>query len=256
MKQKIIIGRNPGADIVVPSNYAKVSGYHITIEQHDGTFQLIDTGSRNGTQINSTSINHNQFYSVSPSDQILLGQQYQVNWAEVEAAFSAKSHVIATSEISQEGSKYSYATFWERFFAFFFDNVILLPVTLFAQLLISLGGFRTVFQSSRFETLIPFLVLMAIIQPIIVWIYYALTESSGYKATLGKRLMQLVVVDTDFQQISFARASGRHFAKILSAFLLGIGFLMSLAHAEKRTFHDILAGTMIISKKRQNRYLG
>lgn len=256
MKQKVIIGRNPGADIVVPANYAKVSGYHVTIENHNGTFQLIDSGSRNGTQINSTTINQNQFYTVGPSDQILLGQQYQVNWAEVETAFSEKSPVVLSPEITQDGPEYTYASFWERFFAFFFDNVILLPLTFLAQLVISLRGIRTVFQPSRLESLIPFFVLMLITQPIIVWLYYALFESSSYKATLGKRLMQLVVVDTDFQRISFARASGRHFAKILSVFPLGMGFLMSLAHSEKRAFHDILAGTVIISKKRQNRYSG
>ena len=44
----------------------------------------------------------------------------------------------------------------------------------------------------------------------------------------------------------FGKATGRYFAKILSALIIGIGFLMVAFSQRKQGLHDILAGTLVV----------
>ena len=80
------------------------------------------------------------------------------------------------------------------------------------------------------------------------WLYHALMESSYHQATLGKMALGVKVVDLDGDRISFGRATGRFFAKYLSALALGIGFLMVIWHEKKQGLHDIVAGTLVVVK--------
>lgn len=77
------------------------------------------------------------------------------------------------------------------------------------------------------------------------WLYEALMESSSYQATLGKMIFGMKVTDLYGNRISFARATGRHFAKILSGFILGIGFIMVGLTERKQGLHDMIAGTLV-----------
>lgn len=78
------------------------------------------------------------------------------------------------------------------------------------------------------------------------WLYFALQESSAAQATLGKRALGLRVVGPGGGRITFARATGRHFAKWLSALPLGLGFLMAVFTEKKQALHDLLAGTCVV----------
>ena len=77
------------------------------------------------------------------------------------------------------------------------------------------------------------------------WIYEALMESSSYQATLGKMVFGMKVTDLYGNRISFARATGRHFAKILSLVILCIGFIMVGLTERKQGLHDMIAGTLV-----------
>lgn len=78
------------------------------------------------------------------------------------------------------------------------------------------------------------------------WLYEAFMTSSSWQATLGKRAMNMVVTDMEGRPISFARATGRYFAKWLSAMTLGIGFLMAAFTEKKQGLHDIVVSTVVI----------
>lgn len=78
------------------------------------------------------------------------------------------------------------------------------------------------------------------------WLYFALMESSARGATVGKMALGLRVVDEQGQRISFARATGRFFAKFISALILMIGYLMVAFTDRKRGLHDIMAGTLVV----------
>ena len=59
------------------------------------------------------------------------------------------------------------------------------------------------------------------------WLYCAFTESSSWRATVGKRILGLQVVTAEGDRIGFGQATVRHFMKFLSLFFLTIGFMMA-----------------------------
>ncbi len=77
---------------------------------------------------------------------------------------------------------------------------------------------------------------------------YEIFFIGAYGATLGKMMMKIKVVTPDGGRISYARATGRHFAKFLSGIILYIGFLMAFWDEEKRALHDRMCGTRVISR--------
>jgi uncharacterized RDD family membrane protein YckC len=77
------------------------------------------------------------------------------------------------------------------------------------------------------------------------WVYEALMESSSYQGTIGKMIFGMKVTDLNGNRISFERATGRHFAKILSAMILCIGYIMVGLSDRKQGLHDLLAGTLV-----------
>jgi len=78
------------------------------------------------------------------------------------------------------------------------------------------------------------------------WLYEALLTSSSWQATIGKRVLRLKVVDEAGNRISFGRATGRFFAKILSSMFFCIGFIMIGFTDRKRGLHDMLAATLVM----------
>ena len=133
-----------------------------------------------------------------------------------------------------------YAGFWLRFAAFIIDWIVLIAVNLFITAV--LGGFR----GQRQPVVLEFLAAAAQISS--QWLYYALMESSSYQVTLGKMALGLKVTDLNGQRISFGRASGRYFGKILSGLILCIGFLMIGFTQKKQGLHDMLADTLVVKK--------
>ena len=83
---------------------------------------------------------------------------------------------------------------------------------------------------------------------LIGWLYSALLESSPNQATVGKMALGIKVTDLDGERISFGRATGRHFGKILSFLILCIGYLMVAFTERKQGLHDLMAGTLVVDK--------
>jgi uncharacterized RDD family membrane protein YckC len=121
-----------------------------------------------------------------------------------------------------------YAGFWSRFAALLIDVAVLAV----AGLVITAGTVGFAFVSIS----------------ILPWIYEAVMISSEKQATVGKLAMGLVVTDSEGRRLSFFRATGRHFAKYLSAVILGIGYLMAAFTRKKQALHDMLAGTLVVTK--------
>ena len=80
------------------------------------------------------------------------------------------------------------------------------------------------------------------------WIYYAGMESSANQGTLGKMAVGIKVTDLNGERISFARATGRYFSKIISALIIAIGFIMVAFTSKKQGLHDMIAETLVIKK--------
>lgn len=82
----------------------------------------------------------------------------------------------------------------------------------------------------------------------VTWAYFAVMEVK-FGGTLGKLALGLRVVDDNGNYLSFGRATGRYFSKILSACTLLIGFIMAGFHEKKRSLHDLIAGTYVVRKE-------
>jgi uncharacterized RDD family membrane protein YckC len=80
------------------------------------------------------------------------------------------------------------------------------------------------------------------------WMYYAAFEASHWKGTPGKKLLGLSVTDSEGNRIGFGQATGRHFAKIISGLILGIGFLMAGFSEKKQALHDQIANCLVWKK--------
>ena len=144
----------------------------------------------------------------------------------------------------------AYAGFWLRFFAYLIDSILLGAVIGIGIFLPLFGGtLRTFSADSPWELYTSMarpLVALRMLGLMASWIYFAALESSAWQATLGKKALGLKVTDLAGNRITFARASGRFFGKILSGMILFIGFLMAGFTERKQALHDILAGCLVL----------
>lgn len=164
-----------------------------------------------------------------------------------EDSHAEDSHAVAAASMSAyvEDSTLSqavvYSGFWRRVAASLIDSVILGVVG--AILGIVLGV--TMVSGGTDDTEVVELT-GNVVGIFLGWLYYALMESSSKQATIGKMVMGIKVTDLEGNQISFARASGRHFGKIISSLILAIGYLMMLWTEKKQTLHDKMAGCLVV----------
>lgn len=146
-----------------------------------------------------------------------------------------------------------YGGFWRRFWGLAVDR-ILLGIVLFPlgmmfglQFLAWPGNWESEeFIFERLGALIFGSLTMWFIRTLADWLYAALFQSSPKQATLGQMLLGVKVTDLEGRRISFGRATGRHFAAILSGLILGIGYLICAFHDRKQTLHDMIAGTLVV----------
>ncbi len=134
--------------------------------------------------------------------------------------------IIKTTSIT---ITFQYAGFWKRFVAAFIDGLIwFIPSIVFHKVFSYFGGWLTGLITS--------------------WLYYALMESSTRQATLGKQALGIIVTDMQGNRISFNQATGRYFAKLISGFILCIGYIMAGFTEKKQALHDIIANCLVVSK--------
>ena len=156
-------------------------------------------------------------------------------------------------------SEVRYAGFWIRFIASFLDTLFLaLPVGIviyflsdgnwfdFAQyqenIQMAMSGNAHALDSQpqtslKWELLFELSVLVV---TILFW-------NRWKGATPGKKFVHVKIVDAkNLQDISNKQAITRSLGYIPSTFLFGIGFLMVGIRKDKRSLHDLLAGTIVI----------
>jgi len=147
-----------------------------------------------------------------------------------------------------------YAGFWLRFVAWIIDRIllsvvtrlVLFPIFGFSALRMMLHGHP---NPEELATLVGGMARVFAVSFVLDWLYYALMESSAWQATLGKKTLGLRVTDLQGDRISFGRATGRFFARIISAFTLLIGYIMAGFTEKKQALHDIIAGCLVIRQE-------
>ncbi|MHA6206302.1 RDD family protein [Dyella soli] len=153
-----------------------------------------------------------------------------------------------------------YAGFWKRVAAYVLDAIVLwIPNMLISGMFGANKAAESYLQAKLAAGTDPQLAIEAfnnyfhalgpalLAQTVLTWLYFALCESSPWQATLGKRALGIRVTGMDGQRINFMRATGRYFGKLLSAFILCIGFLMVAWTQRKQGLHDLLAQTLVLN---------
>jgi uncharacterized RDD family membrane protein YckC len=151
----------------------------------------------------------------------------------------------------------TYAGFWKRFAAFLIDAVILCVVNIFL-LVPFLGMLGLGIVTSAMNESVPSPgMIMSIIGAymgsmllicIAGWLYFSIMESSNKQATVGKMALGIIVTDLNGSRISFGRATGRYFGKIISALILYVGYIMAGFTEKKQALHDIIASCLVVNK--------
>lgn len=153
-----------------------------------------------------------------------------------------------------------YGGFWLRFIAYLIDSVLRGVAFFFLLIpLLVLSGAGAAIEriangedfSENIAALIAggFLFGLFGIVLVVSWLYYAFFESSSWQATPGKKILNLYVTDLECQPVSFARASGRFFARIVTSVIpFAIGYILAGITEKKQALHDILAGCLVLRK--------
>lgn len=153
-----------------------------------------------------------------------------------------------------------YGGFWLRFVAHLIDSVVsglaflILLIPLFVltgagAALSKIGSGEDIGDDAAAFLGIGFIFGFFGIILVVSWLYYALSESSTWQGTVGKKILNLQVTDLSGRRISFGRASGRFFAKMISGMIpLGIGYIMAGFTEKKQALHDMIASCLVLRK--------
>jgi uncharacterized RDD family membrane protein YckC len=156
----------------------------------------------------------------------------------------------------------SYAGFWKRVAAYLIDGALVGAVTWILALVLGAGTvFSGMFSHINKDSLqdpeanaalaasiISLYFIIFGVAALSGWLYFALMESSAKQGTIGKMALGIKVTDLNGNRISFGRATGRFFGKIISGMILYIGFIMAGFTDKKQAMHDMIAGTLVVNK--------
>jgi uncharacterized RDD family membrane protein YckC len=144
--------------------------------------------------------------------------------------------------------EFYYAGFWRRFAAAFIDSIVLTVggFVIGGIAGVAVGAILGSMGVELSEITAVCRMLGRILGLTLCWLYFTLFECSSRQATLGKMALGIVVTDMQGGRISFGRANGRHWGKIVSVLTLWIGFLMAGFTEKKQALHDIMASCLVI----------
>jgi uncharacterized RDD family membrane protein YckC len=132
-----------------------------------------------------------------------------------------------------------YAGFWIRWVAVFIDGIIVSIVVIPVAIAFAFINYSELdlLEDSYGVNFIGYL---------IAWGYY-IFMTDKYQATLGKRWMGIKVANEDFTKAPLGKIILREtVGKIISGFILCIGYIMAAFGPKKRALHDVISGTVVI----------
>jgi uncharacterized RDD family membrane protein YckC len=72
--------------------------------------------------------------------------------------------------------------------------------------------------------------------------------TSKHQATLGMRMAGVFVTDRQGRRLTWLRATGRFFARWLSYYTAGIGFLVQPFNRERQALHDRMVRSVVLGR--------
>jgi uncharacterized RDD family membrane protein YckC len=156
----------------------------------------------------------------------------------------------------------TYAGFWKRFAAYLIDSIIIGCVVGIFMMIFGIGLFTSMATMDEMQMeqmdqedatalaagVVGGMMTLGLVAAAAQWLYFALMESSAKQGTLGKMALGIIVTDMNGNRLSFGRATGRYFGKILSGMILCIGYIMAGFTEKKQALHDMIAGCLVVNK--------
>jgi len=138
----------------------------------------------------------------------------------------------------------NYAGFWRRAAAYLLDGFILYAVSAAINLAAGLNflqalGFNSAPTFGRLE-------IVLLVLETVIGAGYGIILVGKYGATLGKMALRIRVVTGEGGSLSYARASARYLASLLSYLTCMLGFLWVAWDQEKRALHDLICNTRVV----------
>jgi len=144
---------------------------------------------------------------------------------------------LQSTETSSSLPENTYCALPRRLLAMLYDAIILLGLLIIASAVaLPFGGVNRIALQDFWFTLWLLLVCFAYLAG--CWRYGGLT--------VGMRAWKLRLVSSDGGKISWSRCLLRFLVGLVSLAVFGLGFLWALADKNKRTWHDLAAGTVLI----------
>ncbi len=149
-----------------------------------------------------------------------------------------------------EDMKFLWAGFFIRGMAFFVDlitlNSLFLVLVLVGHSAMKIG-LKGLHLESPSEELMQFLIgIYPSVGFFLFFAYFTFFMAYGGQ-TPAKMLLKIRVLTKDQQPLTWRKAILRTFGYFISGFLLlGLGFLVVIFHPQKRAFHDLIAGTLVM----------
>ncbi len=147
-----------------------------------------------------------------------------------------------------------YASVWRRAFAALIDLIIVAAFgAIILDPVITVLGLRLASEAHKHApeavTILRAYGVWGALTLIAAWLYFAYLESSRWQATIGKRILGLLVFTTDEGRLSFQEASKRFWMKMLSALSLCLGFLLAFRDLKRRMLHDRLSNSLVLQPR-------
>ena len=142
----------------------------------------------------------------------------------------------------QPATKLVYAGFGIRFGAWFVDALITYLFGLGVSMLFGMAGATRARSFGAWNASTCGLQLFLAL----AGIAYDVLFVGALGATPGKLALRLRIVRPDGGRVTYGRAFGRYFAKIVSGLILFIGFIMAAFDEERRALHDRICDTRVI----------
>ncbi len=147
--------------------------------------------------------------------------------------------------------EYTKAGFWVRWAALVIDNLILGigGAVLGGCCGFFVGFFGALAKAGEQETRMLAGILGGILGALLQVCYFTIL-TWRYGQTLGKKALNLRVVTTEYDSLTFGKAFLREvIGKFISTVMLFIGFLWVAWDEKKQAVHDKLAGTYVVKTK-------
>jgi len=173
---------------------------------------------------------------------------------------TASAYGVVPPVYAQPVARVAYAGFWLRVLAYCIDAIVLgifaVPILIGGAMALGIGGMienlphnQDPFMNGMPPAFALFLMLCVGLGIFGTWLYFALLESSEWQGTAGKKVLLLIVTDMNGQRVTFMRATGRHFAKLVTGLIpFGIGYIMAGFTEKRQALHDMIASCLVLRR--------